>query len=76
YYTNNSILAGGEEDYGIRVLFSSIQLEHNDLDSFLEPALKNLGQLQTDEMYGFVPALALGGQIEQKNLQKVKTIEH
>ncbi|KPY87574.1 hypothetical protein ALO97_03442 [Pseudomonas syringae pv. tagetis] len=76
YSTNNSIFAGGEEDYGIRVFFSSMQLEHNDLDSFFEPALKNLGQLQSDEMYGFVPALALGGQMELKNLQKVKTIEH
>ncbi|RMU47703.1 hypothetical protein ALP27_05220 [Pseudomonas savastanoi pv. glycinea] len=53
-----------------------MQLEHNDLDSFFEPALKNLGQLQSDEMYGFVPALALGGPVELKNLQKVKTTEH
>ncbi|RMM82688.1 T6SS immunity protein Tdi1 domain-containing protein, partial [Pseudomonas savastanoi] len=37
---------------------------------------KNLGQLQSDEMYGFVPALALGGPVELKNLQKVKTTEH
>ncbi|EPM79175.1 T6SS immunity protein Tdi1 domain-containing protein, partial [Pseudomonas syringae] len=28
------------------------------------------------EMYGFVPALVLGGPMELKNLQKVKTIEH
>ncbi|RMP31864.1 GAD-like domain protein [Pseudomonas coronafaciens pv. atropurpurea] len=27
-------------------------------------------------MYGFVPALALGGPMELENLQKVKTIEH
>ncbi|MFH7450883.1 glutamyl-tRNA amidotransferase, partial [Pseudomonas syringae pv. tagetis] len=57
--TNNSKFAGGEEDYGISVLFSSMQLEQNDLDSFFEPELKNLGQLQTDEMYGNVTALAL-----------------
>ncbi|UPT36630.1 GAD-like domain-containing protein [Pseudomonas amygdali] len=76
YSTNNSIFADGEKDFGIRVFFSSMQLEHNDLDSFFEPALKNLGQLQSDEMYGFVPALALGGPVELKNLQKVKTTEH
>jgi len=76
YSTNNSIFADREKNFGIRVFFSSMQLEHNDLDRFFEPALKNLGQLQSDEMYGFVPALALGGQMELKNLQKVKTIEH
>ncbi|EGH49688.1 hypothetical protein PSYPI_47778, partial [Pseudomonas syringae pv. pisi str. 1704B] len=32
--------------------------------------------LKSDEIYGFVPALALGGPMELKNLQRVKLIEH
>ncbi|MNJ79554.1 hypothetical protein D3C77_776150 [compost metagenome] len=46
------------------------------MDGLFKSALKKLGQLKSDEMYGFVPALALGGAMELKNLQKVKTIEH
>ncbi|EGH08166.1 hypothetical protein PSYMP_05689, partial [Pseudomonas amygdali pv. morsprunorum str. M302280] len=37
---------------------------------------QKLGPLKSDEMYGFVPALALGGPMELEKLQKVKTIEH
>lgn len=39
-------------------------------------ALAGLGQLKYDEIYGFVPALALGGAPVLKNLQKVKAVEH
>jgi hypothetical protein len=38
-------------------------------------ALKKLGQLEADEMYAFVPALALGGLADLKFLQKVKLQE-
>ncbi|EPM49791.1 GAD-like domain-containing protein [Pseudomonas syringae] len=76
YSTNNSVFAGKNLDFGVKVFFSSMQLEHNDLDSLFKPALKSLGPLKADEMYGFVPALALGGPVALKNLQKVKTIEH
>ncbi len=40
------------------------------------PALKILGRLAPDEMYGFVPALALGGTATLEHLQKVKAVEH
>lgn len=50
--------------------------EANDLGDLFEKALRTLGPLQPDEMYGFVPALALGGSADLKHLQKVKTIEH
>jgi len=40
------------------------------------PALKKLGPLKHDEMYGFVPALALGGSATLDHLQKVKAVEH
>jgi len=38
-------------------------------------ALKKLGTLEHDEMYAFVPALALGGIADIKNLQTVKLQE-
>ena len=38
-------------------------------------ALKKLGKLEHDEMYAFVPALALGGVADVKNLKKVKLQE-
>lgn len=76
YSTKSSIFAGANLDFGIKVFLSSMQLEHNDLNSLFKPALKSLGPLKADEMYGFVPALALGGPVELKNLQRVKTIKH
>lgn len=76
YSTKSSIFAGANLDFGIKVFLSSMQLEHNDLNSLFKPAPKSLGPLKADEMYGFVPALALGGPVELKNLQRVKTIEH
>jgi hypothetical protein len=39
-------------------------------------ALARLGRLKYEEMYGFVPALALGGAPVVHNLQKVKAVEH
>ncbi|EPM69033.1 hypothetical protein A249_39350 [Pseudomonas syringae pv. actinidiae ICMP 18804] len=60
----------------MKVFFSSKKPDESDLDGLFKPALEKLGPLKSDEMYGFVPALALGGPMELKNLQKVKTIEH
>lgn len=51
-----------------------MQPERNDVDYLFELALKKLGPLDSDEMYAFVPALALGGSMELKNLQKVKPL--
>ncbi|EPF64475.1 GAD-like domain-containing protein [Pseudomonas syringae] len=76
YSTRKSIFAGEKLDLGAKAFFSSMIAEYNDLDDLFKPALKSLGALKSDEMYGFVPALALGGPMELKNLQKVKTIEH
>ena len=47
----------------------------NGMDLFAS-ALKKLGGLKHDEMYGFVPALALGGPATIDHLQKVKAVEH
>ncbi|WP_278404577.1 GAD-like domain-containing protein [Pseudoalteromonas ruthenica] len=53
-------------------------LDQKDVDEkpLLEQALKKLGPLEADEMYAFVPALALGGVNKLEKLLKVKAIEH
>ncbi|MOA21998.1 hypothetical protein D3C78_1425230 [compost metagenome] len=71
-----SKFTGDRLGFGVSVFFSFVRPDHNDLDGFFKPALEKLGQLNSDEMYGFVPALALGGAMDLRNLQKVKTIEH
>ncbi|WP_426151547.1 GAD-like domain-containing protein [Pseudomonas sp. DC3000-4b1] len=49
---------------------------YNDMNDLFEPALKSLGRLKHDEIYGFVPALAFGGEPTLKRLRKVKDVEH
>ncbi|WP_191831682.1 GAD-like domain-containing protein [Pseudomonas fluorescens] len=71
-----SKFTGDRLSFGVSVFFAFVRPEHNDLNGLFKPALEKLGQLNSDEMYGFVPALALGGAMELKNLQKVKAIEH
>lgn len=53
-------------------------MEEKDLDDkpLFERAVAKLGPLEADEMYAFVPALALGGTNKLENLQKVKIIDH
>jgi len=76
YYTAESILSGSELNRGVRVFFSSLEPEENDVDDLFQSALESLGELSFNEMYGFVPALPLGGSITLKNLQIVKAVEH
>jgi len=54
----------------------SMEEEDFDEDPLFDRALKLLGPLESDEMYAFVPALALGGSPKLENLQKVKILEH
>jgi len=56
---------------------SKIHMEENDLNDLplFERAVDKLGALEADEMYAFVPSLALGGANELENLQKVKIFE-
>jgi hypothetical protein len=43
---------------------------------FFESALCRLGLLNDTQMYGFVPALALGGQRDAEKLERVSAVEH
>jgi hypothetical protein len=50
--------------------------ESSDFCDCFEKTMKRLGTLAHDEMYGFVPAVLLGGSDDPDHLQKVKVIEH
>jgi hypothetical protein len=66
----------GTLDQQIQKFFGFHNREGDDFDDLFAPALQTLGRLQYDEMYGFVPALALGGPSDLAHLQKVKAVEH
>ncbi len=68
-------------DRSIQLFFSSSSRETYDLSDLkdkplFEQALAKLGPLDHDTMYGFVPALALGGQPSVDNLQKLDAHVH
>ena len=70
-----------DSNQSIRAFFSSRSRRACDFSDvtgtqLLYPAIKKLGRLKYDEMYGFVPALALGGPATLKHLQTVKAVEH
>lgn len=66
----------GSPDEEIRWFFGFRDREENDFADLFAPALKKLGRLTHDEMYGFVPALALGSKASLAHLRKVRAIEH
>ena len=65
-----------DRDFEMRVFFGSLSRDNNDVEGLFAPAQQQLGRLGRDDMYGFVPALALGGTPTLANLQKVKAVEH
>lgn len=49
----------------------------SDAEGYLfEPALRTLGRLEPDEMYGFEPALVAGGTAVLANLRRAKLHPH
>jgi hypothetical protein len=73
-------ISAGKADDAIRWFFGGLKRKYFDLVDDRErplfvPALEKLGRLKVDEMYAFVPALALGGSATLAQLQKVKIIE-
>jgi len=59
-----------------QIFFMNPSIESSDFLGFFSRARKKLGPLKSGEMYGFVPALMLGGSEKLENLEKVNTIEH
>lgn len=45
-------------------------------NDMLPKAIAKLGELQRDEIYGFFPAIAVGGDNSVKNLRRVPVLEH
>jgi len=63
-------------DKEFQIFLFSKEVDSNDYGGLFNLAKKKLGILNRDEMYGFVPALMLGGPDTLKNLEKVKAVEH
>ncbi|HGY9625037.1 TPA: GAD-like domain-containing protein [Pseudomonas putida] len=63
-------------DRHVQSFFLQAKKESNDFEGLFEAAKKKLGTLNHNEMYGFVPALAFGGDAKLEQIEKVKTIEH
>jgi hypothetical protein len=75
------LIAQGRADEVLRWRFAGFKTEHFELEDsegkpLFQRAFKRLGRLKHDEMYGFVPALALGGPATLEHLQKVRAVEH
>ena len=71
----------GKEDFLISSWLAFMKLDGVDQADehdapLFDRAVKLLGPLAHDEMYGFVPALALGGPCRLDHLQRVKAAEH
>lgn len=65
---------------GFKYFFSDLQDDYF-IEKYLEidkynEAIKNLGLIQYDECFGYVPLLGLGGSEKVENLKKVKIKEH
>ena len=61
--------------------FLGLDKDECDLDDesgkpLFDRAVKTLGTLEPDEIYGFEPALVLGGKMRLENLRKVKLDQH
>ncbi|GAA0824573.1 GAD-like domain-containing protein [Colwellia asteriadis] len=78
-YTADLLEDGGDLTIDLFFSASSIsEMDETDIDDkpLFKPAFERLGALANDEMYGFVPALALGGAPKLDNLKVVKKLEH
>lgn len=67
---------GEDMDRKLQSFLLANELEYNDLGNMFKRAKRKLGALKHDEMYGFVPALMLGGPDTLDHLEKLKSVEH
>ncbi|SFJ14512.1 GAD-like domain-containing protein [Jannaschia pohangensis] len=74
---NEKDIASGKGEVFAEMTFFRIRRKPESLSERLfASAVKRLGPLGPDQMYGFVPALPIGGQIDADNLQIVSAPEH
>ena len=70
-----------DPDFYVRTFFSNKSIDRCDLDDesgqpLFKRALAKVGPLEEDEVYGFEPALVLGGKMRLENLAKLKLDVH
>ncbi len=75
-FRESQVVLENKQDQQLQSFFGSMDRERNDFDGMFAPALEKLGPVKYDEMYGFVPALALGGPSKLDHLEKLKAVEH
>lgn len=77
---NKTVLAGDDtiplQSFLIGKKADRLDIEDVKEKKLFKRALKKLGPVAADEMYGFEPALCIGGMPVLENLRKVKIIEH
>lgn len=76
YTVFNSKLGGEQMDKQLQNFLLTRNIDDDDYGNLFKPAKKKFGTLRHDEMYGFVPALMLGGPDTLDHLEKVKAVEH
>ncbi|VVN95498.1 hypothetical protein PS712_06085 [Pseudomonas fluorescens] len=72
----NLEIINDDMDRELQAFLLSRNVDSNDYGDLFIPTKKKLGPLRHDEMYGFVPALMLGGPDTLDHLEKVKAVEH
>ncbi|WP_322404849.1 DUF1851 domain-containing protein [Massilia luteola] len=69
-----------DQDWSVRsfigLSISECDLKDESGRQLFQRALKKLGPLEPDEVYGFEPAIALGGKMRPENLAKLKLDVH
>lgn len=78
---NSAAMANGEADLLLQTWLivceeDAFDIEDDGDNPLFERAVKLLGRPGPDEMFGFVPALALGGPSRLDHVQKVNAVEH
>lgn len=63
-------------DFGIESFFISYDIGYQNKKGLFEKAIKKLGPLGDYEIFGFEPALILGGELDIKHIQKVDARIH
>lgn len=76
YSITEQNISPSNTDREVQNFLLTFEKDYNDFDDLFAPSKKKLGTLRDDEMYGFVPALSLGGRADLQYIEKVKTVEH
>ncbi|UNH44163.1 DUF1851 domain-containing protein (plasmid) [Moellerella wisconsensis] len=63
-------------DFGIESFFISFDIGYQNKKGLFEKAVKKFGPLGDNEIFGFEPALTLGGELDIKYIQKVDARIH